>query len=154
MTELVVLDVRMEQTSSWRRELQLEGLASYIGDECAEQSRKFVPVDTGALKGSIRYDVQDGATSTDARVEYSANTYYAIYVERGTARAPAQPFLLPALKRGVDAALRAWRPGRKKPMKSGRTITAKQADRSRTGAVADHERAQAAEAAQTSAGSP
>lgn len=154
MTELAVLDVRIEQAPNWRAHLDLPGLASYIGFECAGEARERAAVDTGAMKGSIRYDVDTDSTATNATVEYSANTYYAIYVELGTRLMIAQPFLLPALRPGVEAALRKWKAGQRKAMASGATITAKEAATSRVGAVALQQKRQAAEAAQSSTGSP
>ena len=149
MYELAVTSVEVKETQGWMARLNLPGLASYIGDAVADHSKQIVPVDTGALKGSIRYDVTE-ASWTLARVEISANTYYALYVEKGTYKMSAQPYLLPALKPGVNIAFRAWKPGKKKPMNSGKTITAREAAASRTGAVEVQKRrdAKAAKTAQ------
>lgn len=54
---------------------------------------RLAPVDTGALRRSIRTDVSPGKREIGAAVDYSE------FVERGTSRAPAQPFLSPALYR-------------------------------------------------------
>lgn len=138
MDGFAISGVVIEQDAGWRSRLQLPGLASYIGFDCVAEARTLAAVDTGAMKGSLRYDVEPDSTSTDATVEYSANTYYAIFLELGTVRAPAQPFVLPALRPGVDKALREWRPGRKRAMDSGATITAKEAgmDRGRRSTAA------------------
>ncbi len=51
----------------------------------------LVPVDTGRLKGSISIVERDG-------VGVLANTNYAVFIEFGTDRMPAQPYLNPALE--------------------------------------------------------
>lgn len=50
------------------------------------------PVDTGNLRGSITYEVDAG----DNAVYIGTNVEYAPYVELGTSRQKAQPFLRPA----------------------------------------------------------
>lgn len=57
---------------------------NYAGKKC--------PVDTGNLRGSITYEVD---TDGDA-VYIGTNVEYAPYVELGTSRQKAQPFLRPA----------------------------------------------------------
>lgn len=53
---------------------------------------KKCPVDTGNLRGSITYEVD-----TDGNAVYiGTNVEYAPYVELGTSRQKAQPFLRPA----------------------------------------------------------
>jgi HK97 gp10 family phage protein len=71
------------------------------------QAKNFAPVDKGELRGSIQYknvNMAGGRTegrptdeqpkSPDAVV--SATAPHAIYVEKGTKNAPAQPYLEPA----------------------------------------------------------
>lgn len=59
-------------------------------EDVASEARRLAPVDTGKLRGSIetRTGGLDGEVVTDAP--------YAGYVEFGTSRAPAKPFLTPA----------------------------------------------------------
>lgn len=57
----------------------------------AECARGMCPVDTGALRSSISVSA-DGAGAV-----VSAGEDYAVYVEFGTYKTPAQPFLAPAL---------------------------------------------------------
>lgn len=58
----------------------------------AARAQDYAPVDTGALRASIRVD---DVTPDSAQV--SANTDYAAFVELGTSHMAAQPFLRPAL---------------------------------------------------------
>jgi HK97 gp10 family phage protein len=62
----------------------------------------IVPVDTGALQASIESHME-----SDTHGVVSANTDYAGYVEFGTTRAPAQPYMHPSF----DAARPAFDAG-------------------------------------------
>lgn len=60
------------------------------------QAKLLCPVDTGRLRQSIAYKVtmSDGAI----KGEIGTNVEYAEYIEFGTSKMVAQPFLYPALK--------------------------------------------------------
>ena len=63
-----------------------------------QQAQALAPVDTGALRDSIRVaagELTDGE-SIDSMVE--VDVPYALFVEYGTVRHPAQPFLTPAIE--------------------------------------------------------
>lgn len=64
---------------------------SAAAQRVAENARGLCPVDTGRLKNSIAVSVGENGA------QVSAGTDYAAYVEFGTSRAAAQPFLVPAL---------------------------------------------------------
>lgn len=64
-------------------------------------SQHSVPVDTGKLRASVKQKVVDSTATTTGNVSY--NTDYAIYVELGTSRMAAQPYLHPAFLVGRDA---------------------------------------------------
>lgn len=55
------------------------------------QAKARCPVDTGALRASIQ-----GRLTGDTSGEVAVGQEYGVYVEYGTATAPAQPFLRPA----------------------------------------------------------
>ena len=61
------------------------------------QAVKFAPVDTGNLRSSIKYTVDEKQHSTSI----GTNVDYAVYVEKGTAHARAQPFLTPAAENNI-----------------------------------------------------
>lgn len=77
----------------------VDGIDSAIGAALEEigllaenYAAKKCPVDTGNLRGSITYEVD-----TDGNAVYiGTNVEYAPYVELGTSRQKAQPFLRPA----------------------------------------------------------
>lgn len=62
------------------------------GAELQEKSQQKAPVDTGHLKDSIGIELEDGGMT--AVVEPTAE--YAAYVELGTRKMEAQPYLKPA----------------------------------------------------------
>lgn len=62
-------------------------------------AKEMCPVDTGTLKNSISAEADKMSASV------SANTDYAAYVEFGTSRAAAQPYLVPALLQNTDAVM-------------------------------------------------
>ena len=67
----------------------------------AEQTAKeLCPVESGELKGSITAGVAH--LPAGAALTLACATDYAAYVERGTARSPARPFLYPAAKICAD----------------------------------------------------
>jgi HK97 gp10 family phage protein len=65
-----------------------------VGDAWVDGAKRSVPVRTGQLRSSIR-SAREGAhlilSAGDSRAPYAS------YVELGTSRAPAQPFMRPAL---------------------------------------------------------
>lgn len=67
----------------------------------AESARGSCPVDTGALQSSI------AAQSSGMNASISANTHYAAYVEFGTSKMAAQPYLVPALLGNENAIISA-----------------------------------------------
>ncbi len=54
-------------------------------------ARSICPVDTGALQASI------AVSQSGTNAQISANTDYAAYVEFGTSKMAAQPYLVPSL---------------------------------------------------------
>jgi HK97 gp10 family phage protein len=66
-----------------------------VGDAWVDGAKRAVPVRTGQLRSSIRFERHDTHLTLiagDSRAPYAA------YVELGTSRAPAQPFMRPALQ--------------------------------------------------------
>lgn len=67
----------------------------------ADSARSMCPVDTGRLRSSI------GVSQSGNGAEVYAGEDYAIYVEFGTYKTAAQPFLMPALSAAEEAVLSA-----------------------------------------------
>lgn len=74
-----------------RRALMLGAL------QVRERARQLVPVDSGDLKRSIKARKPKGTKRGEIRREVGATEYYAHFVESGTKKIKAQPFLKPAL---------------------------------------------------------
>lgn len=73
-------------------------IADRVADAVVESAMQHVPVDTGALRTSIE---KFGASGSDTRmVEAGQSLDYAAYVEYGTSRTRAQPFMHPAAEQG------------------------------------------------------
>lgn len=67
-----------------------------IGMKAAEYAARLAPVDTGRLKNSIDSTYDDDSAYVGTNVEYAA------YVEFGTSRMRAQPYLKPAATGHAD----------------------------------------------------
>ena len=68
-----------------------------IGMTAEAYAALFCPVDTGRLRASITHVVDDDAVYIGTNVEYAP------YVELGTSKQKAQPYLRPAIERHLDA---------------------------------------------------
>jgi HK97 gp10 family phage protein len=68
-----------------------------IGEFVEGQAKLLAPVDTGNLRGSITYQVNEENQS----VMIGTNTEYAVHQEKGTSRTQAQPFLTPAAENNI-----------------------------------------------------
>lgn len=65
-------------------------------NQIADRARRFVPIDTGALQGTIR--VEDGDDETIlVKAGGQGDVDYALYVELGTSKMMAQPYMRPAI---------------------------------------------------------
>lgn len=64
-----------------------------IGEFVEGEAKLRCPVDTGNLRDSIKYRVDE----SEAAVIIGTNVEYAPYVEFGTAKMQAQPYLRPAV---------------------------------------------------------
>lgn len=77
------------------RELTLAALKS--AEEVANLAKRFVPVRSGALRDSITFDAVEGKPAAQATAG-DAKAYYAGWVEHGTTKNKAQPFMWPAYR--------------------------------------------------------
>lgn len=75
-----------------------EELVHPITDEVAEDMRRMVPVDTGALRSTIEEEHGEGYGAVWFG-EPEEGIDYHLYVEYGTSRMDAQPYARPALYR-------------------------------------------------------
>lgn len=66
-----------------------------VAEHIQRRAKEFVPVDTGRLRDSIRI-TQTGKAAYN--VGPGDEVEYAEYVEYGTSRTPAQPYMRPAIE--------------------------------------------------------
>lgn len=67
-------------------------------------AKRLAPVDTGNLRGSIGHtDLRGVGRAGSLMVEIGPTASYGVYVEMGTSRAPAQPYMGPAMDRHAPA---------------------------------------------------
>lgn len=76
----------------------IERALEAIGQQCVGYAKMLSPVDTGRLRNSLTHDVKAG----EEAVYVGTNVEYAPYVELGTRRSKAQPFLRPAVENHSD----------------------------------------------------
>lgn len=69
----------------------------------AASARQIVPVDTGSLKSTIEVK-QEGLTA-----HIGSDIHYAAYVEAGTSKMSAQPYLRPALMANLMVIKKAFK---------------------------------------------
>ncbi|MEM2163907.1 MAG: HK97 gp10 family phage protein [Candidatus Bathyarchaeia archaeon] len=103
------LVAKLESLSDRLGELSDEALAE-LADRIVEDAKSLCPVDTGSLRRSIRWErdpsggviiAAGGGGVINPRTKREVD--YAAYVEFGTSRAPAQPFLQPAIEQNISA---------------------------------------------------
>lgn len=67
-----------------------------IGLYVEGQAKLLTPVDTGNLRGSISHKI-----ASEKEVHIGTDVEYAVYVEKGTSRQKAQPYLTPAVENNL-----------------------------------------------------
>lgn len=88
----MTLIVRKDNTSTWTSQYKgaLKKALESVGKAAESNAKGNCPVDTGRLRGSITHQVSGDAVYIGTNVEYGK------YVEMGTYKQAAQPFLKPA----------------------------------------------------------
>jgi len=82
-------------------------LIKFVGQKCFQamekacllvegDAKRICPVDTGRLRASITHETEKSGDEVIGRV--GTNVEYGVYVEYGTDRASAKPYLRPALE--------------------------------------------------------
>jgi len=76
----------------------VEKALEMIGIQCENYAVDICPVDTGRLRASLTHEVHTNEES----VYVGTNVEYAPYVEFGTSKMAAQPYLKPAVDNHLD----------------------------------------------------
>ena len=105
MRATVDVTVRTDHIERVRQQLprEADALVRATAFVVEGEAKRLAPVDTGFLRSSIRTDIV-GAMAADVVVGAS----YGIYVELGTSRSGAQPFLAPAAVKGRQYLQKGW----------------------------------------------
>ena len=74
-------------------------VAEKVGQFCLRKMKLYVPVDTGFLKSRCQYKVSGFIFK---KVSLKNDAYYASYVEYGTFKMEAQPFIRPSVERHIS----------------------------------------------------
>jgi HK97 gp10 family phage protein len=82
----------LQVTQEGRKTVQREVLRATLAVQ--RRAKERCPVDTGRLRNSIAVELEDGGMNGAV----GTNVEYAPFVEFGTSRMPAQPYLLPAFE--------------------------------------------------------
>lgn len=91
--------VKVDNVDLAKKEIQdaIDKGLEMIGMQCETYAVMLVPVDTHRLQNSIKHEmVVAGETHI---MTVSANTEYAFYVEAGTSKMEARPYLRPAAEK-------------------------------------------------------
>jgi len=94
------LEVKIDNTNLYLARMgdAVEKALEEIGLTAESYAKMACPVDTGRLRNSITHKVDMG----DKAAIIGTNVEYAPYVEMGTSKAKAQPFLAPAAQNHTD----------------------------------------------------
>ncbi len=95
----MTIDVKITDNSDIIRDAlqdQIETALVAIGLAAESHAKELCPVDTGRLRNSITHTNDDDSAYIGTNVEYAA------YVELGTFRMKARPYLKPAAENYVD----------------------------------------------------
>lgn len=68
-----------------------------VGQQAGKNVRQITPVDTGRLKNSITHRLQG-----DSAVAIGTNVEYSTYVEMGTSKMKAKPYLRPGIENNAE----------------------------------------------------
>lgn len=87
--------VRITINTQWREHLRepLTRELERLGQSIEDSARSLVPVRTGRLRNSLMHEVRGLTLKVGSR-----DVPYSMYVEYGTSRSPAQPYLRPAIE--------------------------------------------------------
>lgn len=72
---------------------QIEAALTAVGMQAETYAKQLVPVDTGRLRNSLTYEVD----APDKSVTIGSAVEYAPFVEQGTSKRRAKPYLRPAI---------------------------------------------------------
>lgn len=107
MVDNTIINIEVDNTDSVLRELEArtDRILEVWGGKVETYAKELTPVDTGSLRTSLRHKKKDENTMEviaggDFFVKNMVD--YAVYVEMGTSKTRAQPYLRPACENHID----------------------------------------------------
>jgi len=93
------MSVRVTVDRNWQKHIQanLHELLDKLGEDITEDAKRLAPVESGKLRDSISYEVEDRTVHVYSDVDYSP------FVEAGTSVMNPQPYLKPALYKNRES---------------------------------------------------
>lgn len=86
----------------------LQSAAEAGGKIALDDAKMRCPVDTGRLKNSLYLEkLKKSPGKADVKVSIGKNEYYGVFVELGTSKSEAKPFLRPAVDENKDRIAKA-----------------------------------------------
>ncbi len=106
------MNIELEFEGEEELKAKIEELSKKAPIKCKEALRKSAilvekeakqkcPVDTGRLRSSITHQVTEELGGNAHGAKVGTDVHYGIYVELGTSKMAAQPYLVPALKESM-----------------------------------------------------
>lgn len=91
----------------WVTEFQGKAVGKNVAEDMMENAKYFAPVRFGFLRNGIEMNGSGGEwTVSSQSTRGGADRDYAAYVEWGTSKTPAQPYMAPAFRKGSTVDLR------------------------------------------------
>lgn len=107
------LDRALNQLPLRARSSILRGALNKAADPIVKEARALVPVRTGIGKKAISKRASTPRASTGfntvVTIGFLSRAFYLRFIELGTSRIPAKPFLRPAFDRNIKAAMETFR---------------------------------------------
>lgn len=91
--------VRVDDTAirSLRDDVTTKAMLQRVGDAVAADAAAAAPKRSGAMAASIHAEVDEDSEGAYVNISWDNDHFYGLFVELGTSRQSAQPFLRPAL---------------------------------------------------------
>lgn len=107
------LDRALNQLPLRARSSVLRGALNKAADPIVKEARALVPVDTGLGKKSIRKRASTPRAANGfnavVTIGFLQRAFYLRFIELGTSKIPAKPFLRPAFDNNIKAAMEMFR---------------------------------------------
>lgn len=95
-------NVEIRWNPNWMDEVDLRPVLQELGRAVSGDARRYAPVRTGALRDSIQDEIVPDDNPFKVCLVVFSDEEHSIYVEMGTSKMVAQPYLRPAVEQRRD----------------------------------------------------